>query len=105
MRFILSLSPPLSSLTSSLGSQQNAPVRYGLTPGMADDDGRVHGTATTNAQAYGTAAEAPGSSESLKTFARRCILDPGTNVGIVHMESSACGRLKVTITLDVADNV
>ncbi|KAI0248299.1 hypothetical protein BJV78DRAFT_823403 [Lactifluus subvellereus] len=92
-------------LTSSQGFQQNRVVRYSLTPGIADNDGRVHGPATTNAQAHGTAAEGPGSSEALKTLARRYILDPGTNVDIVRMEPSVWGRLKVTITLEVADDV
>jgi len=86
------------------GFQQNVVVRYGPTPGIADNDGCVHGTATTNAQAYGPAAEAPNSSEGLKAIARRYILDPDTNVDDVHMKPSACGRLKVTITLEVADD-
>jgi hypothetical protein len=99
-------SSPFPSLTSPhKGFQEDAAARYGPMSGLADNGGRVHATATTNAQARGPASDAPASSESLKTLARRCILDPGTRVDIVRMESSGCGRLKVMVMLEVADTI
>lgn len=70
---------------------------------MSDGGEGVHGTAAINAQTYGPASEQSGSSECLKSLAKRYILDPGTRVEIVRMESCGRGRLKVMVTLEVPD--
>lgn len=36
-------------------------------------------------------------------FARRYVLDPGTRIDTIHMGSGGYGRLKIIITLEVAD--
>jgi hypothetical protein len=75
--------------------------------GISDGGGSVHSTATINAQTYGPTSEqsgSSGSSECLKSLARRYILDPGTRVDIVRMESCGRGRLKVMVTLEVSDS-
>jgi hypothetical protein len=73
---------------------------------MSDGGGGVHATATMNAQTYCPASdEQSDSSECLKSLAQRYILDPGTRVNIVRMESCGRGRLKVMVTLEVSDTV
>jgi len=42
-------------------------------------------------------------SESLKFFARRYVLDPGTRVDDIHMGTGGYGRLKIVMTLEVPD--
>jgi hypothetical protein len=49
--------------------------------------------------------DAPVLSESLKSLARRLILDLGTHVKVLNVEESESGRFKVTITLETADIV
>ena len=63
--------------------------------------------AGTDAQpgASTTGAQPPATSESLRFFARRYVLDPGTRIDDIHMGSSGYGRLKIVITLDAADGV
>ena len=41
--------------------------------------------------------------ESLKFFARRYVLNPGTRVEDVHMGTGGYGCLKIVITLEVPD--
>jgi hypothetical protein len=43
-------------------------------------------------------------SESLNFFARRYVLDPGTRVDAILMGTSGYGRLKIVLTLEVADS-
>jgi hypothetical protein len=45
------------------------------------------------------------SSESLKTLSKRYVLDPGTSIETVQIESGRCGRLKIIITLEAADGI
>jgi hypothetical protein len=77
-------------------------VRYGAMSGMSDGGIDVHGASTINAQTYCPASE---QSECLKSLAKRYILDPGTRVDIVRMESCGRGRLKVMVTLEVSDAI
>lgn len=42
-------------------------------------------------------------SESMIFFARRYVLDPGTRIDTIHMGPGGYGRLKIIITLEVAD--
>jgi hypothetical protein len=72
---------------------------------LADNGGRVHGAATTNAQSYGSASDASGSSNCPKAFAIRCILDPSARVDVVHMESNGGGRMKVMVMLEVTETI
>lgn len=67
----------------------------------------VHSGASANAQPYAPAIgpDAPVLSESLKSLARRLILDMGTHVKVLNVEESESGRLKVSITLETADIV
>ena len=73
-------------------------VNYGLTGGAT-----AHSAAGNDVQAPD--GEAPAPSESLRTFTRRYVLDPGTRVETVHMGPKRYGRLKIVITLDAADGV
>ena len=98
--------PPFPGLTAPQSFQDNVDIRYPPMSGLlADNGGRVYGAATTNTQSYGSASEANAPSDCLKGFARRCILDPSARIDILHMESSGGGRLKVTVTFDVADTI
>lgn len=65
----------------------------------------VHSGAVTNAQHNVPSTGAPMPSESLKSLARRLIIDLGTRVNGLNMEPSGRGGLKVTITLETADVV
>jgi hypothetical protein len=53
-------------------------------------------------------AQPPPTSEGLRFFARRYVLDPGTRIDDIHMVSVSngyCRSLKIVITLDAADGV
>ena len=58
-----------------------------------------------DAQPYASTAQALMYWESLRSLARRYVLDPGTRFDTVHMEPGRYGRLKVVITLEAADGV
>jgi hypothetical protein len=49
--------------------------------------------------------ETPVPSERLRTLTRRYVLDPETLVEAVHIEPNRYGRLKIIITLEVADGL
>jgi len=68
-------------------------------------EANVHSAGSTNAQPYAPGIDAPIPSESLRSLARRLILDLGTHVNVLNMEASGRGGLKVTITLETADIV
>ena len=61
--------------------------------------------AGANTQPNVPVIDAPVPSKSLKSLARRLILDLGTHVNVLNMEASERGGLKVTITLETADVV
>ena len=71
-------------------------------PTLAAD---VHSRASTNVRPYAPGIDAPVPSESLRSLARRLILDSGTHVNMLNVESSGNDRLRVTITLQTADIV
>jgi hypothetical protein len=50
-------------------------------------------------------AETPVISESLRFFARRYVLDPGSRIDAIHLGTGAgYGRLKIVIVLEVMDS-
>ena len=59
--------------------------------------------AGTNAQSYAPSINASVHSEFLRSLARRLILDLGTRISVLNMESSGRGGLKVNITLETAE--
>ena len=66
----------------------------------------VHSGAGANAQPYSaTGIDASVPPASLRSLARRLILDLGTHINALNVEASGSGRLKVTITLNTADIV
>ena len=56
-------------------------------------------------QTFAPDGEALAPSESLRTLARRYVLDPGTRFEAVNIGPNICGRLKILIVLEVADGV
>jgi len=76
-------------------------IEFGATYGSIGTQNMVG----TEGQPRAQTAEAPAPSGSLKSFARRYILDPGTRIDTVYMGSTEYGRLKVIITLEAADGV
>ena len=81
--------------------QPEGVVDYGPALGGAS----AHGTTWSDVQALVPDGGGPTPSESLRTLSRRYILDPGTHVETVHIGPNRYGRLKVIITLEVADGV
>ena len=72
-----------------------------------DMDGGGQSAVGADAQAFASTAgaEAPVISESLRFFARRYVLDPGTRIDTIHMGTSGYGRLKIVIMLEAVDSV
>lgn len=89
-----------SRLIYQQNSQTNGMAGQGLT-----SVANVHSGAGRNAQHYNSGIDAPVPSEFLGSLSRRLILDLGTHVKALNVESSGGGRLKVTITLETADIV
>lgn len=94
-------SSPLPHLRELQGVQPEGVVDYGPALGGAS----AHGTTWSDVQALVPDGGGPTPSESLRTLSRRYILDPGTHVETVHIGPNRYGRLKVIITLEVADGV
>ena len=94
-------SPPLPHLRQLQGVQPEGVVDYGPTLGRAS----AHSTTWSDVQVLAPDGGGPIPSESLRTLSRRYILDPGTHVETVHIGPNRYGRLKVIITLEIADGV
>ena len=77
-------------------------VDYGHSLG---GDASAHSAAGDAPQTFAPDEEAPEPSESLRTLARRYVLDPGTRIETVNIGPKRCGRLKIIIALEVADGV
>ena len=65
----------------------------------------MHNTQSAGAADSQSTAQALMYWESLRSFARRYVLDPETRFDAVHMEPGRFGRLKVVITFEAADGI
>ena len=77
-------------------------IDYG--PALADG-ASAHSAAGNAIQTFVPDGEAPVPSESLRTLARRYVLDPGTRFETIDIGPNRYGRLKIIIALEVADGV
>ena len=62
------------------------------------------GNAPVNFEPDGRALR-PAPSETLTTLTRHYILDPGTRIETVNIGPNICGRRKMLVALEVADEI